>query len=33
MELFWCKQNTQYLFVEQEVIDIQSNDGTNTNPN
>jgi hypothetical protein len=29
----WCKKNTQYLFIEQEVIDVKtrSEDGHNMN--
>ena len=29
----WCKKNTQYLFVEQEVIEIQNHNNTNFNQN
>jgi hypothetical protein len=29
----WCKKNTQYLFVEQEVIDVQKTVDQFSNPN
>ena len=29
----WCKKNTQYLFVEQEVIDVKEDPKTNSNLN
>ena len=29
----WCKKNTQYLFVEQEVLDVKEDPKTNSNLN
>ncbi len=29
----WCRKNTQYLFVEQEVIDIKRDQDLNPNSN
>ena len=29
----WCKKNTQYLFVEQEVLDVQMTTDPISNPN
>jgi hypothetical protein len=29
----WCKKNTQYLFVEQEVLDVQKTTDPFSNPN
>jgi len=29
----WCKKNTQYLFVEQEVLDVKEDQKNNTNLN
>ena len=29
----WCKKNTQYLFVEQEVFDVKEDQKNISNPN
>jgi hypothetical protein len=29
----WCKKNTQYLFVEQEILEVESNNSNESNLN